>query len=49
VLTSDVTSWAIYGRHWFTRDLAVSFEALQHRQGDLYTRQGARLGLRYRF
>ncbi|TSA40734.1 MAG: YaiO family outer membrane beta-barrel protein [Betaproteobacteria bacterium] len=49
VLTSDVTSWAIYGRHWFTRDLAVSFEALQHRQGALYTRQGARLGLRYRF
>lgn len=49
VLVSDVTSWAIYGRHWFTRDLAVSFEALHHRQGDLYTRQGARLGLRYRF
>ena len=49
VLTSDVTSWAIYGRHWFTRELAVSFEALQHRQGDLYTRRGARLGLRYRF
>lgn len=49
VIVSDVTSWAIYGRHWFTRDLAVSFEALHHRQGDLYTRQGARLGLRYRF
>lgn len=49
VLTSDVSSWAIFGRHWFTRDLAVGFEALQHRQGDLYTRYGARLGLRYRF
>jgi YaiO family outer membrane protein len=49
VLTSAVTSWAIYGKHWFTRDFAVSFEALNHRQGDLYTRQGARIGLRYRF
>jgi hypothetical protein len=49
VIASDVMSWAIYGRHWFTRDLAASFELLQHRQGDFYTRQAARLGLRYRF
>jgi YaiO family outer membrane protein len=49
VLTSAVTNWTIYGRHWFTRELGVSFEALHQRQGDLYTRQGIRLGLRYRF
>lgn len=49
VLSSSVANWAIYGRHWFTRDLALSFEAQRQRQGDLYIRQAIRLGLRYRF
>jgi YaiO family outer membrane protein len=49
LLTTDVRSWTLSGRHWFARDWAVTYEALAHRQGDLYRREGLRLGLRYRF
>lgn len=49
LLTTDVRSWSISGRHWFARDWAMTYEALAHRQGDLYRREGLRLGLRYRF
>lgn len=49
LLATDVRSWSLAGRHWFARDWAMTYEALTHRQGDLYRREGLRLGLRYRF
>ncbi len=49
IITSDVRAISIYGRHWFARDWAVSWEALRHEQGDLYTRTGVRIGLRHHF
>ena len=49
IITSDVRAISIYGRHWLTPAWAVSWEALRHQQGDLYTRTGVRLGLRHHF
>lgn len=49
VITSDVRDWTLTGRHWFSKDWAVSYDLLTHEQGTLYRRQGARLGLRHRF
>jgi len=49
IITSDVRAVSVYGRHWLTRAWAVSWEALRHQQGDLYTRTGVRLGLRHLF
>lgn len=49
IITSDVRALSIYGRHWISPAWAVSWEALRHEQGDLYTRTGVRLGLRHHF
>lgn len=49
IITSDVRAISVFGRHWLTRAWAVSWEALRHQQGDLYTRTGVRLGLRHLF
>ena len=49
IVTSDVRAISIYGRHWLMPAWAVSWEALRHQQGDLYTRSGVRLGLRHLF
>lgn len=49
IITSDVRAVSIYGRHWFAPTWAVSWEALHHEQGDLYTRTGIKLGLRHSF
>lgn len=49
VLITDVRSYVLRGRHWITPEWAISFEALHHEQGSLYTRQGVRLGLRHAF
>ena len=49
VLTTDVRSLGLLGRHWFSRQWALSYEALWHEQGTLYTRRGVRVGLRHRF
>lgn len=46
---SDVQSLIFNGRHWFSRDWALTYEATLHRQGDYYTRNGVRLGLRRQF
>ena len=47
--TTDVRNTTLSGRHWFARDWAATYELLTHRQGDVYRREGLRLGLRYRF
>jgi YaiO family outer membrane protein len=49
VLTTDISSLALAGRHWLDRDWAVSYEAVLHDQGTVYRRQGLRLGLRRAF
>ena len=49
VMTSQVRSAAIAGRHEFARSWAITYEWLAHRQGDLYTRRGLGLGLRHAF
>ena len=48
-LITDVRSYVLRGRHWLTPDWAISFEALYHEQGSLYTRKAARIGLRRAF
>ena len=48
-LQTDVQSVIFNGRHWFSNDWAVSYEAAVTQQGDFYTRNGVRLGLRHQF
>lgn len=49
VASSDVHGWGVLGRHWIAPDWALSYEIASQTQGSLYRRQGARVGLRYRF
>jgi YaiO family outer membrane protein len=49
IITSDIRDLTVTGRHWLNNSWAVSWDAWRHEQGDLYTRTGGRLGLRYRF
>lgn len=49
VLTSQVRSLSLAGRHEFAPGWAATYEWLAHRQGDLYTRRGFGLGLRHAF
>ena len=49
VITSDVTSLVLVGRHWISPEWAFSYELHRVEQGDLYNRNGLQLGIRYRF
>lgn len=49
VQQSEVQSLLVNGRHWFSLNWALSYEAMVHRQGDYYTRNGIRFGLRRQF
>jgi YaiO family outer membrane protein len=49
VLTTDVTTTSLAGRHWLDPAWGVSYEAIVEHQGNLYTRKGFRLGLRHAF
>lgn len=49
IIVSDVQEIGLVGRHWLDARWAVSYEALVHEQGDLYTRRGLRVGLRRLF
>jgi YaiO family outer membrane protein len=49
LISSDVRAVSLIGRHWISPAWALSYELGAHEQGDLYTRRGGRLGLRYRF
>lgn len=44
-------TWSISGsaRYWLTKRVGANFDALFHRQGDIYSRRGVNLGIRYRF
>ncbi|MBA2777681.1 YaiO family outer membrane beta-barrel protein [Billgrantia kenyensis] len=49
VVTTDVASVSVHGRHWFHDDWALSWELGALSQGDLYDRYGIQLGLRHAF
>lgn len=49
VLAIDVTSTSLSGRHWLNSSWGFSYEAIVERQGNLYTRKGFRLGIRYAY
>lgn len=49
IVTTDVRDVSLYGRHWLSRDWELTYEVHWHEQGDLYSRQGLRIGLRRAF
>jgi YaiO family outer membrane protein len=49
IVTTEVHNLSLAGRHWMTPEWALSWELLAHEQGDLYRRQGIKLGVRRRF
>lgn len=49
VLTSDVQNWTLSGQHWMTPAWALTYDLVNHEQGNLYRRQGLRLGIRHSF
>ncbi len=49
VLSSHIRSLVLWGRHGFADHWAIVYEILVHEQGDIYTRKGFRIGLRYLF
>jgi len=49
VLSSDVRDWTLSGRHWLTPQFALTYDLVNHEQGNLYRRQGLRIGLRHLF
>lgn len=49
VLTSDVKNWTLSGQHWLAPAWALTYDVVNHEQGNLYRRQGLRLGLRHSF
>ncbi|MBD3895129.1 YaiO family outer membrane beta-barrel protein [Halomonas sp. ML-15] len=49
VVTSDVTSFTVRGRHWLDTNWALSWELGTLSQGDLYDRHGIQLGVRRAF
>jgi YaiO family outer membrane protein len=49
LLLLDVRNISLFGRHWLSQDWGLSYEAMSEHQGNLYSRKGIRLGLRYAF
>ncbi|MBX3651967.1 MAG: YaiO family outer membrane beta-barrel protein [Burkholderiales bacterium] len=49
VLASDVRNWTLSGQHWLTPAWALTYDLVNHEQGNLYRRQGLRLGIRHSF
>lgn len=49
VLRTDVQSFSFSGRHFFNQNWGLNYDLTLHRQGNLYTRRGGTIGIRYRF
>ena len=49
LLKTDVLDFSFTGRHWMTNKWGLSYVAVWHRQGDIYTRGGGQIGLLLRF
>jgi YaiO family outer membrane protein len=47
VITTNVRSIALTGRHWFTPTWSIQINAGWHEQGDLYVRKGVGLGIQH--
>jgi YaiO family outer membrane protein len=48
VLSTSVRAAGVHGVHWISSSWAASYAVGWHNQGNIYTRQGLTLGLRYR-
>ncbi len=46
---ANVSSIALFGRHWVARDWALTYALNSTRQGDFYTRNGLRFGVQHIF
>jgi YaiO family outer membrane protein len=49
VIQSDIYNITISGKHAFSRRWAAAYGYTFHKQGDIYSRQGLKLGLRFKF
>jgi YaiO family outer membrane protein len=49
ILRTETRAFTLTGRHWFTTRWALTYDLSLNRQGGLYTRKGARVGLRRQF
>jgi YaiO family outer membrane protein len=49
VLQSDIYNVSVNGKHWFHKNWALDYGYTFHKQGDIYNRQGAKFGVRYKF
>lgn len=49
VVLADVRATALLGRHWLSRQWAVSYALTRTQQGSFYTRNSVRLGAEYAF
>ena len=49
LVRTDVLDFSFTGRHWMTNKWGLSYVAIWHRQGELYTRRGGQIGLLLRF
>ena len=49
LIKTDVLDFSFTGRHWMTNKWGLSYVAVWHRQGDIYTRGGAQIGLLLRY
>ena len=49
ILRTETKNVFLVGEHWFAAHWAIAYEVGWHKQGDLYTKRGASVGLRYRF
>ena len=49
LIRTDVLDFSLIGRHWVNTKWGLSYVAVWHRQGTVYTRGGAQIGFLYRF
>ena len=49
LIRTNVLDVSFTGQHWMTKQWGLSYVAVWHRQGDLYTRSGGQIGLLLRF
>ncbi len=49
ILQSNVQNFTASGKHWVKRNIGVTYGLTLHKQGNLYSRRGLNVGIRYRF
>lgn len=49
LLRTEARAVALSGRHWLNNRWTVNYDLNWNRQGDIYTRKGARIGFRFHF